>query len=71
MDAVPVEPGRRSCDFNGNADALTAFFGTFNFALGAVSFLLQLLLLGPALRRFGLALDDPGPAARRSGSAAR
>ena len=42
--------------FEGNADALTAFFGTFNFALGAASFLLQLLLLGPALRRFGLAI---------------
>jgi ATP:ADP antiporter, AAA family len=43
--------------FAGNADALTAFFGVFNFALGTISFLLQLLLLGPALRRFGLALS--------------
>ena len=42
--------------FNRDADALTAFYGTFNFTLGAVSFLLQLLLVGPALRRFGLAL---------------
>lgn len=41
--------------FSGDADALTAFFGTFNFALGAVSFLLQLLVGGPALRRFGVA----------------
>jgi AAA family ATP:ADP antiporter len=40
--------------FGGDADALTAFFGTFNFALGAVSFLLQLLLVGPVIRRFGL-----------------
>jgi ATP/ADP translocase len=42
--------------FEGNGDALTAFFGTFNFALGAISFVLQLLLVGPALRRFGLAV---------------
>jgi AAA family ATP:ADP antiporter len=42
--------------FHGNADALTRFFGTFNFALGAVSFVLQLALVGPALRRFGLAI---------------
>ena len=38
----------------GDADSLTRFFGTFNFALGAVSFLLQLLLVGPMIRRFGL-----------------
>lgn len=37
-----------------DADALVRFFGTFNFALGAVSFGLQLALVGPALRRFGL-----------------
>src|SRR3954462_3102858 len=36
------------------ADALVRFFGTFNFALGAVSFVLQLALVGPALRRLGL-----------------
>jgi AAA family ATP:ADP antiporter len=42
--------------YGGDADAVTAFFGTFNFTLGVVSFLLQLVLLGPALRRFGLAL---------------
>jgi ATP:ADP antiporter, AAA family len=41
--------------FRGNADQLTRFFGTFNFALGAVSFVLQLLVTGPALRRFGIA----------------
>jgi AAA family ATP:ADP antiporter len=40
--------------FNGDVDALTRFFGTFNFVLGSVSFLLQLLVTGPALRRFGL-----------------
>ncbi|HEY7500081.1 MAG TPA: Npt1/Npt2 family nucleotide transporter [Vicinamibacterales bacterium] len=39
-----------------DADALTAFFGTFNFALGSVSFLIQLLVTGPALRRFGIAV---------------
>ena len=42
--------------FGGDADALTVFFGTFNFALGAISFLLQLLFAGPALRRFGVAV---------------
>lgn len=42
--------------FAGDGDKLTAFFGTFNFALGAISFVLQLLLVGPALRRFGLAI---------------
>jgi len=40
--------------FGGDATALTRFFGTFNFALGSVSFVLQLLLVGPALRQFGL-----------------
>jgi len=42
--------------YGGDADALTVFFGTFNFALGAISFLLQLLFAGPALRRFGVAV---------------
>lgn len=42
--------------FGQDGDALTAFFGRFNFALGALSFLLQLLITGPALRRFGVAL---------------
>jgi AAA family ATP:ADP antiporter len=37
-----------------NADALVRFFGIFNFVLGSVSFVLQLALVGPALRRFGL-----------------
>jgi ATP:ADP antiporter, AAA family len=40
--------------FKGNADALTRFFGTFNLIAGSVAFLLQLLVTGPALRRFGL-----------------
>jgi AAA family ATP:ADP antiporter len=39
-----------------DADALTRFFGTFNFSVGSVAFVLQLLLAGPALRRFGLAI---------------
>lgn len=42
--------------FGGDADKLTEFFGTFNFALGTTSFLLQLFVTGPALRRFGLAM---------------
>ena len=42
--------------FGQDGDALTAFFGTFNFVLGALSFLLQLLITGPSLRRFGVAL---------------
>jgi AAA family ATP:ADP antiporter len=41
--------------FGGDADALTKFFGTFNFAMGAVTLAVQLLLVGPALRRFGVA----------------
>jgi AAA family ATP:ADP antiporter len=42
--------------FSSDADALTRFFGSFNVALGTVSFLLQLLVTGPALRRFGIAV---------------
>jgi len=42
--------------FAGDADAVTQFFGTFNFVLGSVSFLLQLLATGRALRRFGIAV---------------
>jgi AAA family ATP:ADP antiporter len=41
--------------FGRDADALTEFFGTFNFMLGSVSVLVQLLVTGRALRRFGLA----------------
>ena len=40
----------------GDADALTEFFGTFNFAMGAITFAIQLLLAGPLLRRFGVAV---------------
>ena len=42
--------------FAGDATGLTRFFGTFNLTLGTVSFLLQLLVTGPALRRFGIAV---------------
>jgi AAA family ATP:ADP antiporter len=42
--------------YAGDADALTRFFGIFNFRLGIVSFLVQLLFTGPTLRRFGLAV---------------
>ncbi len=41
--------------FGGNADALTRFFGTFNFAMGTVTLAIQLLMVGPALGRFGVA----------------
>jgi AAA family ATP:ADP antiporter len=40
--------------FGTDRTALTEFFGTFNLAMGVVSFTLQLLITGPALRRFGL-----------------
>jgi AAA family ATP:ADP antiporter len=40
--------------FAGDPDKLTVFFGTFNFTIGAVSLMLQLLVAGPALRRFGI-----------------
>jgi ATP:ADP antiporter, AAA family len=42
--------------FGGNAEALTRFFGTFNFALGIVSLLVQLTLTASVLRRYGVAL---------------
>lgn len=42
--------------FGGSAEALTRFFGTFNFSLGLVSFALQLTLTGFALRQYGVAL---------------
>jgi ATP:ADP antiporter, AAA family len=42
--------------FLGDEDAMTRFFGTFNFALGAVSFLIQLLMTAPLLRRFGVSV---------------
>ena len=40
--------------FGRDVDALTEFFGAFNFTLGSVSVLLQLLVTGRVLRRFGL-----------------
>ena len=40
--------------FGGNADELTRFFGTFNFMLGIVSFMLQFLVTGRLLRVFGV-----------------
>jgi ATP:ADP antiporter, AAA family len=42
--------------FGGDAEALTRFFGTFNFTIGTISFLIQLLVTGPVLRRFGIAV---------------
>ena len=41
--------------FGADTTALTRFFGTFNTALGIVSFLLQLLVTGRMLRTWGLA----------------
>lgn len=40
--------------FGGDADAITRFFGTFNFVMGATAFLLQVLLTGTLLRRIGV-----------------
>jgi ATP:ADP antiporter, AAA family len=40
--------------YGDDADALTAFFGTFTFTLGIVGLILQFVLTGPALRRFGI-----------------
>ncbi|MGH9331613.1 MAG: Npt1/Npt2 family nucleotide transporter, partial [Vicinamibacterales bacterium] len=40
--------------FGADADRLTAFFSAFNSYLGVVAFAIQLLVTGPALRRFGL-----------------
>ena len=42
--------------FAGNAEALTRFFGTFNFILGIVSLTVQLTLTASVLRRYGVAL---------------
>jgi len=43
-----------SARFGDDADALTRFFGEFNFILGVIGFLLQLLLTAKALRAFGV-----------------
>jgi len=40
--------------FGTDADAMTRFFGTFNFVVGAIGLLLQLLLTSTLLRRFGV-----------------
>ena len=40
--------------FGDDLDRLTQFFGTFNFVLGSVSFLVQILLTGRLLRGAGL-----------------
>jgi ATP:ADP antiporter, AAA family len=40
--------------FGSDADALTAFYGTFNFLVGATAFLLQLLVTGTLLKRIGV-----------------
>lgn len=42
--------------FGGDENQLTEFFGVFNSSMGVVALLVQLLLTGPALRRFGIAL---------------
>ena len=42
--------------FGGSAEALTRFFGTFNFALGTVSLIVQLTLTAAVLRRWGVAV---------------
>ena len=41
-------------EFGGDADAITRFFGTFNFIIGGTGFLLQVLLTGTLLRRLGV-----------------
>ncbi len=42
--------------FGGSAEALTRFFGTFNFTLGIVSLVVQLTLTAQVLRRWGVAV---------------
>ncbi len=42
--------------FAANADRLTEFFGRINFFLGSLALLIQLLVTGPTLRQFGIAL---------------
>jgi ATP/ADP translocase/HEAT repeat protein len=40
--------------FGGDADAITRFYGTFNFLIGLTAFLLQLFATGALLRRIGV-----------------
>ncbi len=42
--------------YGNDTDAVTRFFGTFNFLLGAFSFVVQLLVTRRLLRRFGVAV---------------
>lgn len=42
--------------FEGDADALTRFYGTFNFMLGGVSVIVNWFVTSRVLRRFGLAV---------------
>ena len=41
--------------FDGNAEGITYFYGTFNFLTGIASFVLQLLVTGRLLRTWGVA----------------
>ena len=49
-----VREAKRAVD--AAADRITEFSGAFNFFMGITAFLLQLVLTGPALRRFGISL---------------
>lgn len=42
--------------FANDTDALTRFFGMFNFWMGVAAFLVQILVTGPLLRQFGIAV---------------
>jgi AAA family ATP:ADP antiporter len=42
--------------FGGDADRLTRAFGTFNFVMGVLAFTVQIVLTGPLLRNFGIAV---------------
>ena len=42
--------------FADDTDALTRFFGMFNFWMGIGAFIVQILVTGPLLRRFGIAV---------------
>ena len=56
--------------FARDAVRLTAFLGEWNVYFGVVAFLVQVLLTGPALRRFGVAVTILLlPAALGAGSA--
>ena len=42
--------------FGGDPDRLTQAFGTFNFVMGMLAFVVQIALTGPLLRNFGIAV---------------